>query len=261
MLNTASEKTLSNLLMVGSAFVTIFVVWGTVTDPVNVTKLLALGAVAGVAIVIHPRVIPWILFTQIILFGRLGLKRSLIFFGSLSPIVMLFLIRNKVAHNSWTLSDAADSWMSDIRPENFVVLIKDGIVNAIYFWAPYSGDAKRGTWMHNFTFYHEIKKITHSSTIIILIAGFVGVITITLWMIGTFLLLKSNLLIGKFVFFIPFFAWATDMLTIGDSRHRLVVMPLILIGQVYALSRLQKKLFSRNVRNYEEGNLVSIPTD
>lgn len=52
MLNTASEKTLSNLLMVGSAFVAIFVAWGSVTDPVNVTKLLALGAVAGAGIAI-----------------------------------------------------------------------------------------------------------------------------------------------------------------------------------------------------------------
>ena len=52
MLNTASEKALSNLLMVGSAFVTIFVAWGTVTDPVNVTKLLALGAVAGAGVAI-----------------------------------------------------------------------------------------------------------------------------------------------------------------------------------------------------------------
>lgn len=43
------EKTLSNILMLGSAFISIFVVWGTVTDPVNVTKLLALGAVAGAA--------------------------------------------------------------------------------------------------------------------------------------------------------------------------------------------------------------------
>jgi len=33
--------------MLGSAFITVFVLWGSVTDPVNVTKLLALGGVAG----------------------------------------------------------------------------------------------------------------------------------------------------------------------------------------------------------------------
>jgi hypothetical protein len=49
MLNSAREKTLSNILMLGSAFITVFVLWGSVTDPVNVTKLLALGGVAGAA--------------------------------------------------------------------------------------------------------------------------------------------------------------------------------------------------------------------
>ena len=49
MFNTATEKTLSNILMLGSAFISIFVLWGSVTDPVNVTKLLALGCVAGAA--------------------------------------------------------------------------------------------------------------------------------------------------------------------------------------------------------------------
>lgn len=35
--------------MLGSAFISIFVLWGSVTDPVNVTKLVALGGVAGAA--------------------------------------------------------------------------------------------------------------------------------------------------------------------------------------------------------------------
>lgn len=52
MLNLAAEKTLARLLMVGPAFIAIFVVWSSVTDPVNVTKLLALGAVAGAGIAI-----------------------------------------------------------------------------------------------------------------------------------------------------------------------------------------------------------------
>ena len=52
MLNLVAEKSLARLLMIGSAFISIFVMWGTVTDPVNVTKLLALGGVAGAAITI-----------------------------------------------------------------------------------------------------------------------------------------------------------------------------------------------------------------
>jgi hypothetical protein len=47
MLNLIAEKSLARLLMVGSVFISVFVLWGTVTDPVNVTKLLALGGIAA----------------------------------------------------------------------------------------------------------------------------------------------------------------------------------------------------------------------
>ena len=46
MLTASSEKTLSKLLALGSASVTIFVLAGTVSDPVNATKFLLLGGVA-----------------------------------------------------------------------------------------------------------------------------------------------------------------------------------------------------------------------
>jgi hypothetical protein len=51
MLNLTAEKSLARLLMFGGAFISILV-WTTVTDPVNVTKLLALGGVAGAAIAV-----------------------------------------------------------------------------------------------------------------------------------------------------------------------------------------------------------------
>ena len=51
MLNLMAEKSLARLLMFGGALISILV-WTTVTDPVNVTKLLALGGVAGAAIAI-----------------------------------------------------------------------------------------------------------------------------------------------------------------------------------------------------------------
>ena len=51
MLNLTAEKSLARLLMFGGALISILV-WTTVTDPVNVTKLLALGGVAGAAVAI-----------------------------------------------------------------------------------------------------------------------------------------------------------------------------------------------------------------
>jgi hypothetical protein len=46
MINQVAERTIARVLGMGSAFVAVIVVTGTVTDPVNVTKLFALGGVA-----------------------------------------------------------------------------------------------------------------------------------------------------------------------------------------------------------------------
>jgi O-antigen ligase len=47
MINQIAERTIARVLGIGSAFVAVVVVTGTVTDPVNVTKLFALGGVAA----------------------------------------------------------------------------------------------------------------------------------------------------------------------------------------------------------------------
>jgi O-antigen ligase len=52
MLHLANEKFLAKVLAFGSAFIALFVITGTVTDPVNVTKHFALGGVAAAAIAI-----------------------------------------------------------------------------------------------------------------------------------------------------------------------------------------------------------------
>jgi hypothetical protein len=52
MINQLAERTIARVLGIGSAFVAVIVITGTVTDPVNVTKLLALGGVAGAAFVV-----------------------------------------------------------------------------------------------------------------------------------------------------------------------------------------------------------------
>lgn len=47
MINQLAERTIARILGIGSAFVAVIVITGTVTDPVNVTKLFALGGVAA----------------------------------------------------------------------------------------------------------------------------------------------------------------------------------------------------------------------
>ena len=49
MINQVAERTIARVLGFGSAFIAVVVITGTVTDPVNVTKLFALGGVAAAA--------------------------------------------------------------------------------------------------------------------------------------------------------------------------------------------------------------------
>jgi hypothetical protein len=209
--------------------------------------LIVAGVMAGVSAVVHPRVIPWILAIQIILLGRLGYRRGAIFISAFFIPVALFLIRSKVAHNVWALSTAGDSWMNDIREGRLGLIFSRGFWNAVHFWSPYSGEAKRATWMHNFTFYHEIKKITNSSTFIIVLATIFALVSIAAWLFGSILLLKSEVAFGAIVLSIPFLAWITDFLTSGDSRHRLVVVPLLLVSQVSFFKSFYEKYFNKNL--------------
>lgn len=212
--------------------------------------LVLAGVTAGVGAVVHPRVIPWVLAIQIILLGKLGLRRGLIFLSSFFIPVVLFLIRSKVAHNVWALSTAGDSWINDIREGRIGLIMTRGFWNAVYFWSPYSGEAKRATWMHNFTLYHEIKKVTGSTTFVIVLATIFALVSIAAWLFGSILLLKSHSVFGAIVFFIPLLAWITDFLTAGDSRHRLVMVPLLLFGQITAFSWLREKF--RENRGFKE---------
>jgi O-antigen ligase len=49
MLNLSSEKSLARFIAFGAAFTSVFVIWGSVTDPVNSPKLFILGAFAFAA--------------------------------------------------------------------------------------------------------------------------------------------------------------------------------------------------------------------
>jgi hypothetical protein len=52
MINQLAERTIARVLGIGSGFVAVLVVTSTVTDPVNVTKLFALGGVAAAAVAV-----------------------------------------------------------------------------------------------------------------------------------------------------------------------------------------------------------------
>jgi O-antigen ligase len=75
MFNKAAEKTASHLILVGAPFVTVFLMTGAVTDPVNATKLAAAGGL-GVALL---ALALFFNFKALVLENRLFLITALIF--------------------------------------------------------------------------------------------------------------------------------------------------------------------------------------
>jgi hypothetical protein len=91
MINQVAERTIARVLGFGSAFVAVVVVTGTVTDPVNVTKLFALGGVAAGA------------FTVVLAFG---VREVWAFSKALVLLLGLFLAAsfNAIANSSAPLT-------------------------------------------------------------------------------------------------------------------------------------------------------------
>ena len=91
MINQAAERTIARVLGFGSAFIAVVVITGTVTDPVNVTKLFALGGVSVAA------------FTVVVGFG---LREVWLSSRALIVLAGLFLVAsiNTIANSSAPLT-------------------------------------------------------------------------------------------------------------------------------------------------------------
>jgi O-antigen ligase len=88
MINQLAERTIARVLGIGSGFVAILVITSTVTDPVNVTKLFALGGVSAAA------------FAVLLAFGLQELwahSKVLVFFVGLFLVAGLNAITNSQA--------------------------------------------------------------------------------------------------------------------------------------------------------------------
>jgi 4-amino-4-deoxy-L-arabinose transferase-like glycosyltransferase len=214
----------------------------------NFSRLILSGFVAGAAAVIHPRTIPWIFVIQLILIKKLNVKKTLIFFVAFLIPVIFFVVRNALIYNRWTLMSAVvlDPYESS---KSSADVLKNGFFNILYFWSPLSGDAKRSTWYHNVTFYHLIREYSHSTSVVTFIAIVFGVLSFTFWLSGALLLMKIEPIIGKIILSIPILAMATDFFAAGDSRHRLVIIPLLLVGQVWSCIYVYQKIpWSRKIK-------------
>lgn len=198
----------------------------------KLSRLVSAASLAGVTSVIHPRSIPWIVAIQLIIFHKMHFKRSMIFIGVFLLPVLFFLSRNGLVNGRWTLMSSVilDPYE---KSDTLVEVVRNGVGNVVNFWSPFSGDAKRSTWYHNFTLYHEIKSITNLSSSVYIIAITLGVIAISSWLIGSLTLIKVEPIVGAIVLVIPVLTMGIDFFADGDSRHRLVIMPLLIIGQLW----------------------------
>ena len=152
MLNIANERLLSRVIALGAAFTTVFVISGSVTDPVNVPKLLSLGitALAGLGILFSDSVksilkgskIIWIACFVFLGFSLISVLRSNSpfsqgIYGSFGRnngfLAYLFLVSALLATASFS------------RIESFEGLIKGffaaGVINIVYcLWVITFGD-------------------------------------------------------------------------------------------------------------------------
>lgn len=193
--------------------------------------LLLSGLLGGYTCVIHPRAIPWMLIIQLILFRKTGFRKLALYFTSFLSVVSLFMYRNKVAEDIWTLSSASELFRSWLSEKGAASIFTDGFWYGIHFWSPLSGEAKRGTWFHNFTLYHWIKDLSDSSSVVLAIATILSISSIVAWLLGVRILFSTIPNLALIAFLIPSFAFITDVFTYGDSRHRLPVVPLLILAQ------------------------------
>jgi hypothetical protein len=152
MLTTSNEKLLSKVIAFGAAFTTIFLISGSVTDPVNVPKFVSLGVVslAAIGIVFSSSLLQflkaykviWVLGVLFIMFGLVSL------FNTKSPLTQA--LYGSYGRNNGLLTYVflvfillAVSALS--RRESFTRLLNAffvaGIINVVYcLWAIAFGD-------------------------------------------------------------------------------------------------------------------------
>ena len=203
----------------------------------NLLKSVLVGTVGGIAIVVHPRVIPWVLISQVILFKKIGIRNTFIILGSCIPIPILIMLRNLFVNEKFTLmsSKIVDPYGAS---SNIQDKINNGFTNIYYFWTPLSGDARHSTWYHNFTLFHELKKFTGSTSTVVYTSSFIILLSVTAWLFGCYLWSKEKPEFGMALLLIPVLAMFTDFIAAGDSRHRLVVMPIIFIAQARTIVKI-----------------------
>ena len=152
MLNTAEEKLLSKIVGFGAAFTTIFIISGSVTDPVNVTKLVSLGltSFAALGVLSINSLLPkfrefFLVWTTLVIFIIAALSSVVMSKSPLSQNLYGSFGRNNGLITYIFLAMILLASLSLKTRESFARIIKSlifaGIVNLAYgFWVIFFGD-------------------------------------------------------------------------------------------------------------------------
>ena len=152
MLNTAEEKLLSKIVGFGAAFTTIFIISGSVTDPVNVTKLVSLGltSFAALGVLSINSLLPkfrefFLVWTTLVIFIIAALSSVVMSKSPLSQNLYGSFGRNNGLITYIFLAIILLASLSLKTRESFARIIKSlifaGIVNLAYgFWVIFFGD-------------------------------------------------------------------------------------------------------------------------
>lgn len=219
----------------------------------RVKSALAFGFIFGLLALVHPRgllfCLPFLLTTVFIIHKRILFLAM--FLSTFLPMAWATMYRtsrdsdvfnlggNVWASSTWgrkpidacsSLGCALESWLN--KPlEN----IGYSIENSWKFLTPYSGPIVKGTWFHNLSpqFYLAKSGFLTFSIAISYLLMISGLLIFSYAVFGLYRTLpyteKSTKLYNQAIFSSIILMLLTDALTYGDSRHRLLAIPLIYI--------------------------------
>jgi hypothetical protein len=229
----------------------------------NLVRSFLGGAILGGTVVVHPRalLVAAILVFFLLFFNKAkAINIATASAGFLIPF-LVFSLRNLVAEKMFTLSSSfipALSWnrfmngCQDLtcyadralrEPIDYLIQI---VTNIVYFWSPYSGPLKRGSWFHNFSGFRFLG--THDLVDFAVVLSLALMLSIFIfWLYGTFLLNKISPRLNFLFLSIVVASIINDGLIFGDSRHRLAVMAFTLPAQALSLMKIYA-FFKQKIR-------------
>lgn len=113
--------------------------------------------------------------------------------------------------------------------------------NAVKFFSPWSGPLEQGTWFHNISFY-TIIGIRFNLNSAIIFSLIFSIVSFVITIVGLANFVKKKNTFAIYTTLLTITLVLTDAIIYGDSRHRLLIFPLITLIQFIFLQEIQKKV-------------------